>query len=85
MFGENKQIILKQKMAFERLFQSAEGKLILKILADKCIPHMGTYDPDMQRVAFREGQRNVFLTILKLASIETDKFLKEYDYKIGEE
>jgi hypothetical protein len=74
----SEKILLEQKMVFERVFRSPDGEMILGVLADQCIPEIGIYDPDSHRAAFNEGKRNMFLTILKLASISMEDFLKKF-------
>ena len=76
---EETEIINEQKLAFERVFKSTDGETILYVLGNRCIPEMGMYEPDPYKMAFKEGQRNILLTILKTASIRMDEFLKKHD------
>jgi hypothetical protein len=71
---------MNQKVCFERVFHSSDGQIILEVLANECIPEMGAYDPDSHRVSFREGKRNLFMTILKLSSLSMENFVKMYDW-----
>jgi hypothetical protein len=71
---------IEQKACFERVFNSPDGQIILKILANECIPEMGIYDPDSHRVSFREGKRNLFMTILKLSSLSMENFVKMFNW-----
>lgn len=71
---------IEEKTSFERVFSSADGAIILNVLANECIPEMGVYDPDSHRASFREGKRNLFMTIVKLASLSMENFVKMYDW-----
>jgi hypothetical protein len=75
--SEKAKSFVEQKVVFERVFRSTDGEIILGVLSDQCISEMGVYEPDSHKVMFNEGKRNIFLTILKLASISVEDFLKK--------
>jgi hypothetical protein len=75
----DERVIVNQKLAFERVFKSTDGQVVLAVLANKCIPDIGEYEPDPYRMAYNEGQRNMLMTILRTASIEMEDFLKKYE------
>lgn len=66
-----------QKDAFEKLFQTEDGKSVLTVLYKLCMPSIGEYESDTHKAAFNEGQRSVLMQILKLANISKDVFFQE--------
>ena len=57
--------------AYQKVFISHEGELVLKDLARVCHLDQPTFAPDnMYMTAFREGERSILLRIIK--TINTD-------------
>lgn len=77
--NEKEKIAKEEKVCFERVFRSTDGEVILKVLGNNCMPDMGYYEPDSHKMAFNEGKRNIFLMLLRLASIPIDDFMKKYE------
>lgn len=66
------------KLAFERVFKSTDGQVILSVLGGECIPEIGKYESDPYKMAYKEGQRYMLMKILSLSNIEMEKFLNMY-------
>lgn len=56
--------------AYQKLFNSDEGKIVLLDLIKSCNVLNTTYSTDSHETAYREGERSVVLRILK--TINTD-------------
>ena len=73
------QIAIETKACFERVFRSTDGEEVLRTLADHCVPEMGIYEPDHNRVIFNEGKRYMFFLLLRAASIPMADYLKQLE------
>ncbi len=63
--------------AYKRVFNSPEGKVVLQHMAKHCFVGSSTFvrgDPDLSLV--NEGVRRCFLSILKMAKIDTAQVVK---------
>ncbi len=63
--------------AYKRTFNSPEGQIVLKHMAKHCFVGSTTFvrgDPDLSLV--NEGVRRCFLSILKMAKIDTAQVVK---------
>ena len=76
--NDNFDVIVDQKIAFERVFRSEDGEKILTVIANQCLPSLGQFEHDPYKMAFEQGKLNIFLLILKLANIQMESFLKKY-------
>jgi hypothetical protein len=85
MINKEEAIIKERKLAFERVFNSADGEAILYVLGHACIPELGEYDSDPYRMAFKEGQRNMLMRILSLTNIRMEELFKKYEERKMEE
>lgn len=81
-FGEENREDLLDKEAFEKLFNTEEGKRVLNVLYRECMPLIGEFESDARKAAYNEGKIAMFLFILKLVSIPKEAFfapiLKQY-------
>lgn len=65
--------------AYQRVFESPEGKLVLRDLMKGCHFYETTFTGDAIETAYREGERSVVLRIirtLKLDPREIDKIIE---------
>lgn len=76
--NDNFDVIVDQKIAFERVFRSEDGEKILTVIANQCLPNLGQFESDTHKMAFDQGKLNVFILMLKLANIQMESFLKKY-------
>ena len=70
--------------AYKRVFESDDGKLVLKDLIASCHILTSTMDPNPNEVMFNEGARSVVLRImrtLKVDPAELEKILNEQEKK----
>lgn len=68
--------------AYQKVFNSEEGKIILKDLMKRCYLKDTTYDGDQNAMMFREGTRSVVLHIftqLKTDISILEKLMRERD------
>ncbi len=74
MTEEYAEIKKKEKAAFQRLFASEDGEIVLSYLSRTCFENRPTYVPgDTHESAFREGVRGVILRIRSLLKEEKPK------------
>jgi len=66
------------KLAFERVFKSSDGELILGALGDVCIKDCGNYESELMKLAFNNGKVHVFITILNMINLELSDYIKGY-------
>lgn len=75
--NNNIERIKKQKIAFNEVFSTPSGALVLKQLQDLCCYDKTTFDANSSHTtAFNEGKRFVFLTILNLVNLTSDEYDK---------
>lgn len=67
---ERREAQVKLGEAYRRMFDTADGKMILKDLAYYCYENDSTYDINPQTMAFNEGRRSVILKIRQV--LDTD-------------
>lgn len=60
--------------AYKRLFESRDGKLVLKDLMKSLHFTHSTFDPIPSVHAFREGQRDALMRILRTTEINVQQF-----------
>jgi hypothetical protein len=78
---EKEKAMAEEKASFERIFKdSADGRTVLKVLSEECVPEIGNYEADPHRIFFNEGKRNLFMTILKLSSLSMGNFIEMYNW-----
>jgi hypothetical protein len=63
------------KKAFERVFRSSDGRIILKELARDCFQDIGTYCNDPYLSSFREGRISEFMYIVNMATIDFSEYM----------
>ena len=66
-FGQKQ---LKKEEAYRRIFDSVDGKTVLKDLGYFCFENDSTFDKDERVTSFNEGRRSVILFIKRM--IDTD-------------
>jgi len=59
--------------AYQKVFDSEEGKLVLKDLEKVCLYRMTTFDKDALIMAFQEGLRGVYLHITTLMTMDIEE------------
>lgn len=62
--------------AYEIVFRSPQGKVVLRDLMKRCRFWRTSYEPNSDQTAFNEGKRTIFLRIINMANVEVAK-LKE--------
>lgn len=62
--------------AYKRLFDSEDGKIVLKDLARSCRLDQSSFSSDPYETAFNEGERHVVLRILKTIEADPEKLLQ---------
>ena len=60
-------------LAYQRVFDSEDGKLVLKDLMKSCNMMQSTYDKDPYETHFNEGARSVVVRILKTTNTSIEK------------
>ena len=74
---EKQELKLKKiQMAYQKLFEGMNGKIILKDLTTRCHMDKPSYVANSDETIFNEGKRAVFLHIITMAKIDVQK-LKE--------
>jgi len=71
--------LLKKKdntIAYQRLFDSIDGKKVLRDLMKGCHFFDTTFTGDATETAYREGERSVVLRILKILNLDPREFDK---------
>jgi hypothetical protein len=62
--------------AYQRLFASEDGKIVLKDLSRACHLDVPTMSSDPYETAYREGERSVLLRILKTINADPEQLMK---------
>lgn len=62
--------------AYKRLFDTEDGKIVLKDLAKSCHFDTPTFDPDPYQSAFQEGERHLFLRIIRTINADPERLLE---------
>jgi len=60
---EREEQYLKIGEAYRRLFDTPDGKAVLKDLSNYCFESESVYDDKHERIYFKEGRRSVILKI----------------------
>ena len=76
--------LAKNKKAYENIFQTPSGKIVLKDLFDNSFINMGKYCKDSNENIFMEGKRGLVLHILSMIKMPFEEYLNMY-MKEGEE
>lgn len=66
------------KRSFESVFNSPEGNVVLTQIANQCLPSLGVFTDNTQRLSFENGKINIFMFILRMSNIPFEFFLKQY-------
>ena len=67
------------KAAYNDVFNTDNGKIVLKNLQERCYKKKTTMDANPNVVAFREGCRAVLLHIETIMDYDVDKLRKELE------
>ena len=59
--------------AYQKVFESEEGKLVLKDLEKVCLYRATTFDKEALIMAFQEGLRGVYLHITTLMTMDIEE------------
>lgn len=62
--------------AYQRLFKTEDGQIVLKDLMRSCHFDQPSFDPDPYRTAFNEGERHLLLRILKTINSDPEQLLQ---------
>jgi hypothetical protein len=62
---------------YKRLFSGPDGQAVLKDLAKRCYVDRTTYEPEINKMAFNEGRRSIFVHINNLVNKDTEVILDE--------
>jgi hypothetical protein len=62
--AEELQQLARVKEAYEKVFSTEEGKIILNDLGKKCMEELGIYISDENKYIYNEGRRSIFMYLL---------------------
>lgn len=62
--------------AYKRLFDTEDGKIVLKDMARSCHFDDSTFTGDPYETAFREGERHLFLRIIRTINADPERLLQ---------
>lgn len=69
------------KRAFDEVFSSKEGKIVLTQLANQCLPQLGSCYENPHKAYHEQGKLYMLMFILRLANIDVNNFLAKYSQK----
>lgn len=72
----NKQIARNQQL-YIRVFNSEDGKEVLKDLANRSFDNITTYDPDPVKMGINEGRRSLYKYITNIVNKDIKEILED--------
>lgn len=63
-------------MAYQRLFNTEDGKIVLRDLLQSCHFMTPTFDGDALESAYKEGERSVLLRLIHTINADPEKLLE---------
>ena len=68
----------KNKKAYETIFKTPSGNVVLKDLFNNAFINMGQYYKDNNEITFMEGKRAIVIHILSMIRMPFDQYLSMY-------
>jgi len=62
--------------AYQRLFETEDGKIVLKDLMKCCHFDLPSFDSDPYQTAFNEGERHLLLRIIQTINADPERLLE---------
>jgi hypothetical protein len=66
------------KEAYERVFSTEEGKMILDDLAKKCLDGIGVYVAEANQYIYNEGKRSIFMYLLDCIKLDFKLYAERF-------
>ena len=74
---EQKQKITDKQIVYQRLFDTADGQIVLADLQKRCFDKITTYDPDVKKMSLNEGRRSVYVYIVNFLNKDITSIIEE--------